>query len=238
MMFFKSSVSARHILIHGQRVGYELQRSARKTLAIKVAAQGVTVAAPKAVTLAQIEAFLHKNGPWLLETLAKSQAQAAARQLKLEHGATLPILGQPWTLHLSPGGNRAQLAHGQIHLFLKPEADPAPVLTRALQRHALSLFSERLAHYGQHLASLPPLHLSSARTRWGSCSRLSGIRLNWRLIHLPLELIDYVVAHELAHLEEMNHSPRFWAAVERLYPHWRPARQQLKTLGAQVPLFG
>jgi predicted metal-dependent hydrolase len=84
---------------------------------------------------------------------------------------------------------------------------------------------------------LPPLALSAARTRWGSCSVRSGIRLNWRLIHLPPELIDYVIAHETAHLIEMNHSPRFWAVVETLHPDWRTSRQELKRLGAALPLI-
>ena len=82
----------------------------------------------------------------------------------------------------------------------------------------------------------PPLSLSSARTRWGCCSA-SGIRLNWRLIHLPLDLVDYVVAHELAHLREMNHSARFWAEVARLCPDWRERRAALKKHGGEIPLI-
>jgi hypothetical protein len=81
------------------------------------------------------------------------------------------------------------------------------------------------------------VRLSSARTRWGSCSSRSGIRLHWRLIHLPPALIDYVVAHEVAHLLEMNHSPRFWAVVERLYPDWRAARADLRKAAAGLPVI-
>ena len=68
-------------------------------------------------------------------------------------------------------------------------------------------------------------------------SRASGIRLHWRLVHLPPALIDYVVAHEVAHLLEMNHSPRFWAVVERLYPDWRVARRELRHAAAGLPLL-
>ena len=82
---------------------------------------------------------------------------------------------------------------------------------------------------------LPRLTLSAARTRWGSCSLRSGIRLNWRLIHFPLHVIDYVVAHELAHLREMNHSPRFWSVVGQLYSDYRAARDELKALAAHCP---
>ena len=77
--------------------------------------------------------------------------------------------------------------------------------------------------------------LSSARTRWGSCSRRTGIRLNWRLIHFPLPIVDYVVIHELAHLREMNHGPRFWAIVATLCPDYREQRAELRRLAVTCP---
>src|SRR5690554_2723692 len=80
----------------------------------------------------------------------------------------------------------------------------------------------RVVEYCRRLGCAPvPVRLTSARTRWGSCSARSGIRLHWRLIHVAPGLLDYVVAHEVAHLAEMNHSPRFWRIVEALYPDWR-----------------
>ena len=90
---------------------------------------------------------------------------------------------------------------------------------------------------GRFAIAPPPLSLTSARTRWGSCSRRSGIRLNWRLIHAPLPLIDYVLAHELAHLKEMNHTARFWTEVGRLYPDWQVARRDLRSFGETLPRF-
>ncbi|MDR1462599.1 MAG: M48 family metallopeptidase, partial [Azoarcus sp.] len=79
--------------------------------------------------------------------------------------------------------------------------------------------------------------LSSARTRWGSCSLKTGIRLNWRLIHFDSSIIDYVIVHELAHLTEMNHSARFWAIVARYFPDYRGARDTLKKLAGQLPVL-
>ena len=98
-----------------------------------------------------------------------------------------------------------------------------------LQGEAKRLFGERLAIYAEKLGvNYRAYALSSAATRWGSCSSDGKIRLNWRLIHFPLSIIDYVVAHELAHLREMNHSPRFWETVESIFPEFREARQTLK----------
>jgi len=107
-----------------------------------------------------------------------------------------------------------------------------------VQRRALDHFQPRLAEMAARIGhQVPPLGLSSARTRWGSCSTKSGIRLNWRLIHLAPAPIDYVIAHEVAHLVEMNHGPRFWRLVGSLHPDWRAARAALKRDGAALPLI-
>ncbi|PZP68824.1 MAG: M48 family peptidase, partial [Delftia acidovorans] len=92
--------------------------------------------------------------------------------------------------------------------------------------------SERVAALAPRLGvPIPPLALSSSRSEWGSCSSRGRILFNWRLIQLPPRLVDYVVAHELAHLIELNHSPAFWQLVERLYPDWREARRALRRYG-------
>ena len=97
---------------------------------------------------------------------------------------------------------------------------------------ALACFGERIAFYAPRLGvALPQLRLSYARTLWGSCNTRGVIHLNWRLIQKPLHLVDYVVAHELSHLIEMNHSSAFWRTVERVYPNYAAARKELKKLG-------
>ncbi len=109
---------------------------------------------------------------------------------------------------------------------------------RALHKRALSHFGGRLAHYtGRLELDTPKLALSSAHTRWGSCSKHGGIRLNWRLIHLPAHLGDYVVAHEVAHMLEMNHSERFWNVVSSVYPDWKAARAELKQRATSMPIL-
>jgi predicted metal-dependent hydrolase len=153
----------------------------------------------------------------------------------------LPLLGATLPVRIVPGPHRSSWHEDHLRLEVRAGAgcaEYAQLTRRALQVRALSLFGERLAHYAQRLGLLaPPLRLSSARTRWGSCSLKSGIRINWRLIHLPLPLIDYVIAHELAHLREMNHSPRFWAVVAQLYPDWAAARNELKRRGQELPVL-
>ncbi|MFN9391063.1 MAG: M48 family metallopeptidase [Betaproteobacteria bacterium] len=85
-----------------------------------------------------------------------------------------------------------------------------------------------MEHFAERLGvARPRVLLSDARTRWGSCNAGGEVRLNWRLMQAPEALIDYVVAHEVAHLLHLNHSPRFWRAVERIYPAWETARAEL-----------
>ena len=96
-------------------------------------------------------------------------------------------------------------------------------------RHARNVFTERLNHFAPRLGvQWTRLSLSNADTRWGSASADGRIRLNWRLIHLSLDMVDYVVVHELSHLRHMDHSPRFWDVVASVMPDHRERRQALR----------
>lgn len=100
------------------------------------------------------------------------------------------------------------------------------------RRHGATNFSERIAHYASAMQlPVPKMFLSNAGTQWGSCNAKRQIRLNWKLIQAPQEVIDYVVVHELAHLVEMNHSKRFWLVVERHFPAHMQARDHLNERG-------
>lgn len=229
----------RHIHLADQIVPYLLrQGQRRRRLSLTVDERGLIVGAPARLPLHEIEAFIRKNNDWVLEKLATHVGQRVRRQPIVHDGLRLPLLGDEITLRMTTGNNAAHWHEKTLLLALREAADPATLLRRALQRRALEIFAQRMQHYATLLKLKEPrLGLSSARTRWGSCSLRSGIRINWRLIHLPLALIDYVIAHELAHLLEMNHSPRFWEVVERIYPDWQKARLELKRLGREIPLF-
>jgi len=231
------SPKTRHLLLGGSIVSYVL-RQGRRRLSMTIDERGLAVGAPRHVTLAEIEAFVGGHGEWVLAKLAEYAQRAVPRQLAIRHGIRLPLLGGEIEVCVEAGANRIAWRDDALVLAARPGADLDQLARRALQRRALPHFVERAGHYGARLGRpLPPIGLSSARTRWGSCSTASGIRLNWRLIHLPPHLVDYVVAHELAHLVEMNHSPRFWAEVERVYPDWRAARAELKQRGREIPLI-
>lgn len=231
---------AHSLVIDGTRVDLVLRRSARRSFALQVDHRGARVAVPLRTPLGEVERFVHSHGRWLLDRL---QARAAARPapaLELVDGATVPLFGRALTLRVREGRitRWRPLTDDREELLLPTTVDPLRALLRALQARALAWYRGRVEEYCHRLGlPVPAVRLSNARTRWGSCSSRSGIRLHWRLVHLPPALIDYVVAHEVAHLVEMNHSPRFWAVVERLYPDWRSARAALRKASASLPVF-
>ena len=132
-----------------------------------------------------------------------------------------------WILRKLAELERLGAREGESTAAQSPTQSPAEI--RALKRQARTIFAERLEHFERVHACAPVgWSLTSARTRWGSCSPSGHVRLNWRLVRCPVPVIDYVIAHELAQLEELNHGPRFWARVEVLYPDWRRERKALR----------
>ena len=231
---------AHSLVIEGTRVDLVLRRSARRSFALQVDHRGARVAVPLRTPLGEVERFVHSHGRWLLDRLQSRAAAPPAPVLDVVDGATLPLFGRALTLRLREGRITRwhPLTDEREELLLPTTVDPLRALLRALQARALAWYRGRIEEYCHRLGlGVPAVRLSNARTRWGSCSSRSGIRLHWRLVHLPPALIDYVVAHEVAHLVEMNHSPRFWAVVERLYPDWRSARAALSQASASLPVI-
>lgn len=239
----RSGPTQNHSISLGEAsLSYTLKLSVRRTLALKVDERGVRVSAPWGTALAEVERFMRQHEAWLTETVARVAHQRAHVRLRVEDGASFPLLGAMCRLRVADaaprGGQWRFAAAGGEELVLKRVECNASGLIRAIRRRALPWFSARVEEYCCKLGvPVPPVRLTSARTRWGSCSARSGIRLHWRLFHLPPDLIDYVVAHEVAHLVEMNHSPRFWSVVGVLFPTWQQARVALLDAGRALPLI-
>ena len=231
----------RRIQLGERTLDYALRRARRKTIGFSISAAGLTIAAPRWVGIGQIEEAIRERESWVLKKLADMRRHhASIPQVRWEDGGTLPYRGEPVTLRLvtrTTGSSRGASAlfdatARTLTLSLPPDASRAQIRDRTeswLQGEARALFVERLAFYEARLGvAHRALRLSSAKTRWGSCSADGRILLNWRLIHFPLSSIDYVVAHELAHLKEMNHGPRFWATVATILPGYEAARDHVK----------
>ena len=229
---FRIAVAARQ-----RTLDYRLKRSSRRTIGFTIDGTGLAITAPRWVTLADIESAIVDKQKWIFKKLAEWQTrveQRALPRIDWKDGAQFPYLGK--TIRVSLGSAKSALhfdvESGVLSLALPALADPQQIKDRVqgwLQTEAKRIFGDRLRVYAQKLGvEFRTYALSSAATRWGSCSSDGKIRLNWRLIHFPVSIIDYVVAHELAHLREMNHSPRFWETVESIFPEFREARHTLK----------
>ncbi|KDP85916.1 M48 family metallopeptidase [Cupriavidus basilensis] len=229
--------NARLLLVGERSVHYTLKRSSRRTIGFTVDDRGLSITAPRWVTLADIESAIFEKQRWIFNKLGEWQHREARRVLptvQWREGANLPFLGKPITLKLeSPTGVLVFDADSRIlHLALPVHADEQQIKDRVqgwLQHQAKRLLAQRLDIYADKLGVRhSAFALTSAATRWGSCTADGKIRMNWRLMHFPLSMIDYVAAHELAHLKEMNHSPRFWDTVASIFPEFRDARAQLR----------
>ena len=220
----------------GHAVEYELRRSRRRTIGFYVDDTGLRVTAPRWVTLTEIDAALADKERWILRKLVEWREHAKRRErlsVRWEDGGTVAYLGRDLTMSIAPGDAPAVRLDGEtLWIALPPGADAEQLRDAVqawLQARARELFEQRLPIYVERLGRAPTRwSLSAARTRWGSCAPDGSIRLNWRLVHFPLDIVDYVIAHELAHLREMNHGPRFWATVQTLLPGFEAARRKLK----------
>ena len=231
----------RLVRLRGCEVGYEFQRGKRRTIGLSVGAEGLSVRAPRWSTFGEIEAVLHEKAAWVIDKLveARERAERQARsRVRWADGAELPLLGEPVRLQLDPAhgfsgrGAALDAATRTLRIGLPHHASESQIRDAAqawLMRHARSVFTERLDHFAPQLGvRWTRLSLSNADTRWGSASADGRIRLNWRLVHLSMEMVDYVVVHELSHLRHMDHSPRFWDVVASVMPDHAERRRALK----------
>jgi predicted metal-dependent hydrolase len=238
----------RQLLVGQFILEYTLRRSTRRSIGFMIDDEGLRVTAPKRVSVAEIDSAIRAKQHWIISKLDERRERRAARLEKppvvWEDGAVLPYLGGELKLRLyTATRNRTDYNADtrELHMGLVQGATETLLKERVrawMQQQAKVLFEQRLDLYAARLGvEYSAFALSSAGTRWGSCTVQRVIRLNWRLIHFSLPLIDYVVAHELAHILEMNHSAQFWAAVGRIYPAYDEAKALLRKRAQELPVL-
>jgi predicted metal-dependent hydrolase len=227
-------------------VGYEFRRGRRRNIGFVVGPEGLTVSAPRWVPLYEVDAAVQSKSAWILSKLDSARQRhdrIESARIEWKEGAAFPFLGEQVIVVLDPrrGGTAELNTAGEalpgvprltLHVGLPHHASGEQVRDAVqawLMRQAKRLFTERLDHFAPQLSvQWRKLVLSNAGTRWGTAHSDGTIRLNWRLIHFRLPVIDYVVAHELSHLRVMDHSPRFWDTVATVVPDYAQLRGQLK----------
>ena len=238
--------AARDVRLGEHVLGYELRRARRRTIGIVIGPEGLSVSAPRWVGAGEIEAALREKGHWILRKLHEQQERTRRLErarIEWRDGAAFPFLGETVIVVLDPRITGSVLHQAEatlpgvpaltLHLGLPQEATPEQIRDAVqswLQRQAKRIFEERCAVFAERLkVRVHRLALSAAATRWGSANADGSIRLNWRLVHFALPVVDYVVTHELAHLREMNHSAAFWDVVRSALPDYEAARGALRT---------
>ncbi len=226
-------------LANGQRIAYLLEYRTRRTVGLKITQQGLVVHAPKRIVSHQLQQILLEKSAWITSKLALREVNAVEK-IQWQHGEHLLLLGQDIELQLLPTSAKQtlRLDGQQLILTVKDSADTVAIAKRVVrwyQQQAYEDFVRRVAIFAAKLGvPAPPVALSNAQSRWGSCSSRGQIRLSWRLIQAPPQIINHVVCHELAHLKEMNHSPKFYAVLATLFPEYTTAEQALKRLSPQL----
>jgi predicted metal-dependent hydrolase len=227
----------RTVALQGHAVPWMLNRTRRKTVGMSIGQGMIRVNAPKWVPVSDIEHILQEKSKWLLARLAEwyqSEQHRLLPQQQWAHGATLQYLGKPMMLLLSPQNRSHQWDdfRRELQLALSCEATIEQIRDSVhawLQGQAKSLFLARLQFISKESGrSFTKFSLSNARGRWGSCTEDGHIRLNWRLIHFSQEVIDYVIAHELAHTHSMDHSQTFWNEVANILPNFEEGKAVLR----------
>ena len=228
-------------------MAYAFRRAKRRTIGMVIGPDGLEVSAPRWVTVGEIESTLHEKADWIVRKLVEMQEhqrRLGEARIQWRDGVVLRYLGASLQVVLDSSAalkkNSAQLetlgsespASFVLRIGLPITASPEQIrdATQAwLMRRAKELFAERLDYFAPRLGvAWKRLSLSSASTRWGTASADGAIRLNWRLIHHKLDVIDYVVAHELSHLKVMDHSPQFWDTVKSVMPDYPERRRVLR----------
>ena len=223
------SRDAHRIALGGQGIDYVIERRrGRRGVRFRVDGRGLAVSAPVTMPHARIEALMRESQQWIVRKVAEWSGRRVAA-LEWSDGARLPWLGGYLTLRVAHAGRGRAVREGAELRVAAPDPD---AVRRAVIRWYRSVADDVLgarAHALAQAAGLaqPKVLISPARTRWGSCNTRREVRLAWRLVKAPPDLVDYVICHELAHLRHMNHSKAFWAEVARQCPGYRRLRDEL-----------
>jgi predicted metal-dependent hydrolase len=209
-------------------------RATRITLRIEPGGRALKMTVPKGLAAREVNAFLDRHQGWLLTKLAKFSSETNLRdggeilfrgiKHRIEHTGSLRGLTETMVVDgksiLRVSGLPEHTGR-RIAAFLKKEARVD--LERLSRMHAASI-----------KAPIRSISMKDTRSRWGSCSSEGNLSFSWRIVMAPPSVIDYLAAHEVAHLKEMNHGPHFWALCKKLCPHMEEAKSWLKRHGSQL----
>jgi len=207
-------------------------RSKRKTVALYIRKGGVEVRAPLEMPKHEIDKLVISKEKWITDRLEKSREQAEKRSsFALNYGDIVTYLGKQHPVTAKDGNS---VGFDDERFYMPPNLPPEQIKAACVQIYRMLAkrdLTQKTLFFAKQMSVMPSaVKINGANTRWGSCSTKKSLNFSWRLIMADDGVVDYVVVHELAHITEMNHSPRFWAIVESVLPDYRERKEKLKAL--------
>nr|WP_245256475.1 SprT family zinc-dependent metalloprotease [Bartonella tamiae] len=214
----------------------ENTRAKRLTLRIEAGGKSLRVTIPPKTSINEVKSFVERYRGWIenrIVHLPKPQETSA-----LKNGAFIPILGIEHRIIHQEGRGTTLIVSKSDHPHIIVYGDQAHLTRRlsdALKKHAESVIAPLVVQHAKKVGKKPAsIRYKDTKSRWGSCSSQANLSFSWRIIMAPLPVVNYLVAHEVAHLIEMNHSARFWALCERLCPQSKQHQTWLKRNGQKL----
>lgn len=206
-------------------------RSQRRTVGIQIMSDtSITIKVPTYFPQSEIKKVLEKHKDWITQKQVSMKMRTADKQPD-----EYLYLGKSYPLEIRHNQKNLLELEDKFYFALSKTANVKTYLTSWYKQQANKIIGERVTYYAKIAGvTYKSVAITSAETRWGSCSNQQTLNFNWRLIMAPLEVVDYVVAHELAHLTELNHSINFWETVRKMYPLYRQYRTWLKRHGEML----
>ena len=232
--------------VQGSDFVAEVLRTGRvKTAKIEVEKGIVTIAVPQSLDRRKIEELLHAKRQWIRDKITLHQAALPDRRKRYVSGEAFPYLGRNYRLKVARGeANAVKLVEGHLRLdilsddrFIDQDARARRLVRRWYKDKAQALLARKSQHFGSIIGkTVGKVSVRDFKSRWGSCTPDGDLEFNWRIVLAPQRMVDYIVAHEVAHLVHHNHSKDFWQLVSRLYPNYRECREWLKENGHRLSL--
>lgn len=235
------------IVLGDRELKYTLKRTGRRSIGISIDKTGaITVAGPYRVSETTIKGLLEKKGSWILDKLSAIEAEAtgSGSSRAFIDGEEYLYMGKVYKLKLIEDRQLkrpvVRLGENSLELYYKTP-EKSEEIRASLREWYVTQFAgkleSRVPAYSQQIGVSPGrVTIREQKTRWGSCSSRGNLNFNWKLVMAPVEVMDYVIVHELCHMKELNHSSSFWALVGKVCPDYKNHRKWLKENGDKLTL--
>jgi len=223
-----------------RRIDFNVQYRSRKTLSIQIDPSGkVLVIAPKGLSQEVIKEMISSKSKWILKKLEElKEIGYKPKSKRFEDGEAFMYLGKEYPLKVEIDDNikKPEIVVLQEKIYIRTPADDKNLMRIAMEKWyremCLVKIIERVEHYKGIIGKEPTkIRVKEQKKRWGSCTSKKHVLFNWRCIMAPIDIVDYIVVHEMCHLIQMNHSKAFWGLVESILPDYKERRDWLKKYG-------